>query len=296
MHNIQKKCPYCKAQTSLLFKGKDYNRKVSSQVFLLRKCKKCDLRFISNPPKNLDKYYTTDYHYIPKNYQELEAHLPAQQFKINELKKFKTKGNLLEIGPSIGQFCALAKPDFNVTAIEMDAKCVDFLNNHVQIEAIQSSTPEDQIKKLNKKFDAICLWHSIEHLLDPFTLLDQCIKHLNKDGILLIAAPNPKSIQAKIMWKFWPHHDLPRHLFAFPINWFKDFATNNNLRFKYVTTQDEGSRFWNKFSWDTLIQNFYPFTKGKQRLNRYATKIINIISKYIHNSTNGDCYIIVLQK
>lgn len=114
------KCPYCAGTTQALLSAPDVNRRVSDTIFHLRHCQDCGLDFLTDPPADLGPYYTSDYHCIPKDRAELAQHLPMQRFKIDLLKRFCTGGKLLEIGPSIGQFCALAQEvGFAVHAIEM---------------------------------------------------------------------------------------------------------------------------------------------------------------------------------
>jgi 2-polyprenyl-3-methyl-5-hydroxy-6-metoxy-1,4-benzoquinol methylase len=99
----------------------DRNRRVSTHHYSLAHCGECGLLFVSDPPLDIAAYYTSDYHFVPKNIAELEEHLSSQQFKVDILRRFICSGEILEVGPSIGQFCALAqKQGFAVSAIEMD--------------------------------------------------------------------------------------------------------------------------------------------------------------------------------
>lgn len=278
-------CPYCNEYSYLLFTGKDYNRKKSSQKYHLYKCSKCSLRFISNPPEDMSKYYQEDYHYIPNDVEELENLIAKpQKFKIDLVSRFKKNGKLLEIGSSTGGFVCLAKNfGFEVTAIEMDENCVNFLKNKLKIKAILSEDPINAVKENNEKFDVICMWHSLEHMKEPWLVLNTVIEYLNKDGILLIAAPNPDCVQIKVMGKYWPHFDLPRHLFGLPINWIVSFTKKNNLNPLMITTQDEGSIFWNRFSWAMLLGKLYPAKKEDFKIwHRGINFLYKILNKEVY--------------
>lgn len=52
--------------------------------------------------------------------------------------------------------------------------------------------------KFNKKFDTIFAGDLIEHLSNPGLFLNQCKKHLKKDGWLIIVTPNVFSLNIKI--------------------------------------------------------------------------------------------------
>jgi hypothetical protein len=150
-------CPYCSGSSAPLLSARDINRRVSNALFHLRRCDLCGLDFLSDPPDDLGSYYTSDYHYIPNDRAELERHLPAQRFKIDLLRRFCSGGKLLEIGPSIGQFCALAQEaGFAVHAIEMDQSCVAFLREKLGVLTYHSADPASVLQESSELYDAIC--------------------------------------------------------------------------------------------------------------------------------------------
>lgn len=260
-------CPYCSGGTKELLSAPDVNRQVTDTVFHLRHCQACGLSFLADPPADLGLYYTTDYHYIPKDRAELEQHLPMQRFKIELLKRFCDRGTLLEIGPSIGQFCVLAQDaGFLVHAIEMDAACVSFLRDKLGVTTYQSDNPTSVLRDLAIRFDVICFWHSLEHLPKFWEVLGAARECLTPEGIILVAAPNPDAFQAKLMGANWPHHDLPRHLFGISIPWLKRWSEENGMRFEFATTRDEGSIYWNRFSWAMKFRKFAPANAIAQRI------------------------------
>ncbi len=64
-------------------------------------------------------------------------------------------------------------------------------------------------------FDLISIWHVLEHLRSPGSVLRLCQRALRPGGSLLIAVPNYGSLQARLGGEHWFHLDLPRHLFQF---------------------------------------------------------------------------------
>ena len=59
--------------------------------------------------------------------------------------------------------------------------------------------------------DAVVLWHVTEHLDDPRAALARVRDWLRPGGAVLVAVPNPASLQARIGGGGWLHWDAPRH-------------------------------------------------------------------------------------
>jgi SAM-dependent methyltransferase len=161
---------------------------------------------------------------------------------------------MLEIGPSAGVFCYLAKESgFDVEAIEVDADCVRFLREELGIPTIQSNDPASVLKNGERSYDAICLWHSIEHIDKPWVLLEWCAARLNPDGVLVVATPNPQALQAAVLGARWVHYDLPRHLFLLPIAWLSKHLEGRGLRTEMVKTVEKTSFYLGVLAWRDAI-------------------------------------------
>ena len=65
-------------------------------------------------------------------------------------------------------------------------------------------------------FAAIVFWHSLEHLPRPSEALARAAELLAPGGVLVIAAPNSDSLQARLFKERWLALDLPRHLVHLP--------------------------------------------------------------------------------
>lgn len=66
-----------------------------------------------------------------------------------------------------------------------------------------------------ESFDLIALWHVIEHLHDPGTMLDRIRKLLRPGGLVIIGTPNVQSLEARLLGRWWSGFDVPRHLVVF---------------------------------------------------------------------------------
>jgi SAM-dependent methyltransferase len=65
-------------------------------------------------------------------------------------------------------------------------------------------------------YAAIVFWHSLEHLRRPGAALDHAGTLLRPGGLLVVALPDPSSLQARLFGERWLALDPPRHLVHVP--------------------------------------------------------------------------------
>ena len=261
-------CPLCGTDADLLFRTKDFNRRVTHEDFFYYRCGSCKLRFLWPVPEDLSPCYPNQYHMIPSSLAQLDSGAESERYKIDLVKRFVSSGRLLEIGPGCGGFANLAKQEgFEVEAVEMDPACCRFLEEVVGIPVINSPDVPGALASASP-FDAIALWHVIEHLPDPWSTLAEAAEKLLPGGILVVAAPNPESWQFQIMGRYWPHIDAPRHLTLIPLSLLAERARRAGLETVLATTTDRGSLFWNTFGWQTVLSNRFS--------NRYAKTVMHV--------------------
>jgi SAM-dependent methyltransferase len=75
---------------------------------------------------------------------------------------------------------------------------------------------EAELAEIEGEFAAVVFWHSLEHLRDAGASLDRAAELLAPGGVVVIAMPNPDSLQAQAFGDRWFALDLPRHLVHVP--------------------------------------------------------------------------------
>lgn len=78
--------------------------------------------------------------------------------------------------------------------------------------------------------DALVLWHSLEHLDDPYGDLRRAALWLRPGGRAVIAVPNLASLQARIGGDRWFHQDVPRHRTLFTPKGLRALMTRSGVR------------------------------------------------------------------
>jgi 2-polyprenyl-3-methyl-5-hydroxy-6-metoxy-1,4-benzoquinol methylase len=175
----------------------------TAEKFEIKVCRHCELKQTFPQPQTPEKYYAEYHgkrHSFTGNFR--------MQRRFSRLKQTKTGGNLLDIGCGNGSFLELAgRNGWHTVGTEFNLPKVDF-PVYTSLSAVRQKYGENS-------FDAITLWHSLEHFPDLTEVLADISSLLKADGILLIAVPNSSGWQAKLFGKTWLHLDVPRHLFHF---------------------------------------------------------------------------------
>ncbi len=180
------------------------------------RCPECQLVFLNPSPDDhaLRSYYNDGYEVDFKRYQqglrarskgilqELGAHLPR-------------RGKLLEIGCSYGGFLAEArKLGWEVQGIELSEDASRYAREKLGV-TVYTGTLEDQMICLDGPFDAIALFHVIEHVRDPLGFLQLCCTLLCPGGLLVLKTPNVESLVARLAGPLWQWVSPPAHLVLF---------------------------------------------------------------------------------
>lgn len=186
----------------------------------VKKCLQCG-HGITDPLTNLeesDNLYSTNY--FSHHYDEVYPGQPAFQKKIKQessrvkfLRSSKKAGDLLDVGCGKGYFLYACKNHFRCTGFDItnanQAFIRDSLNLNLEI------SPWDKARFKPQSFDAITLWHSLEHILDPFSALRKCVTWLKNDGVIIIEVPNHGGTDGRILYDKWPDWDIPFHTHHF---------------------------------------------------------------------------------
>jgi SAM-dependent methyltransferase len=114
---------------------------------------------------------------------------------------------LLDLGAGRGRFVASARAaGWSAEGIEPSARGVAAARAVYGVELSRAPLAEAA-----GTYDAVSLWHVLEHLDDPDEAIAHITRLLGSGGLLLVGVPNLASAQARIGRDRWFHLDLPRH-------------------------------------------------------------------------------------
>jgi 2-polyprenyl-3-methyl-5-hydroxy-6-metoxy-1,4-benzoquinol methylase len=235
-------CPCCNGvDISKVLSAADHT--VSNETFEIWQCNVCTARFTQNvPDKNeIEKYYKSE-NYI--------SHSDTKQGFINSLYHFVRKrtlngkrklvekytklsiGKILDIGAGTGAFLqVMQKSEWEVTGLEPDETARE---NAKKLYGLNLQPSEELFNLKAETFDAITLWHVLEHVHELPEYMDQLKKLLKLTGCLFIAIPNYACYDEKIYKEFWAGYDVPRHLYHFSPTSITQLLLQHGLQLKEI--------------------------------------------------------------
>ncbi|UOQ66291.1 class I SAM-dependent methyltransferase [Hymenobacter volaticus] len=215
------KCPVC-GKSAFRNKLVVEDKSVSKESFAIQQCEACTFQFTNPRPDaaHIGRYYESD-DYVSHNSGAAgvinQAYKVARFFtmrrKVAMLNKLAPrKGRLFDYGCGTGHFLAAAKSNgWQIAGWEPNARA----REEASERAGQPIGTESLTSFERGSFDAITLWHVLEHVHELNETLQQLISLLKPDGVLLIAVPNVDSLDAQHYRQDWAAYDVPRHLYHF---------------------------------------------------------------------------------
>ena len=232
------KCIVCGNDSWIfLFKANDRMLKVPG-IFSEYRCKICGLVRLSPVPKNLKKYYPSKnyYSYAPSSRKSFFGWLRSFLIEHNLLSfvpampQVMQKGRILDIGCGSGDTLALLSGlGWETYGMDIDKRAIAAAKRR-GLTHVKLGTYKDLKTYPDNFFDAIRLYHVIEHLDDPNFCLTLAHKKLKKGGQIIIGTPNVSSLVAKIFRDRWYNLDAPRHLYLFSPKTLTKLVKTNELK------------------------------------------------------------------
>jgi 2-polyprenyl-3-methyl-5-hydroxy-6-metoxy-1,4-benzoquinol methylase len=241
-------------------------------------------------------YYVNEQYDVPVDMASFDARAHSQRWKVDLVKGFASGGDLLVIGPATGEFSyAAQKAGFRATMLEMDEQCCRFIKDVLRMEVQRTADPASALGQLGM-FDVVCIWQAIEHIPHFWTVLTRSVEVLRPNGVILVSTPNPNAFQARILRRFWPHLDAPRHLYLIPQTWMQAFAQKVGASVVLNTTRDVGSLGLNYYGWYLAVRNVCRGKVTSRAIDRVAQRTANLFRRWEAIEGKGSSYTMALRK
>lgn len=216
-------CPVCN-NNNCRFVLKVQDHSVSGEFFEICECPRCSLRFTLNAPAEdqIGRYYQSADYISHSNtrkglvnnlYHLVRNRTLASKYKLIKRSTGLEKGLHLDIGAGTGAFVRyMNQHGWESEGIEPDERARRGALEHHQTSLMSTEVFESLIKG---RYDAISLWHVLEHVHHLYPYLHRIAELLKPGGLVFIAVPNYTSYDAVKYGAAWAAYDVPRHLYHF---------------------------------------------------------------------------------
>jgi SAM-dependent methyltransferase len=128
------------------------------------------------------------------------------------------KGRVLDIGCGRGFLLdAFRRRGWSVQGTELDDRSAAHAREVLGLE-VETGLPEEWPWP-DGHFDAVVMWHVLEHLHEPRLALERARRLLRPRGVLMVGVPNFGSAEARLAGAGWFHLDVPRHVVHLTTEW-----------------------------------------------------------------------------
>lgn len=164
-------------------------------------CESCSLVFVYPLPDRteLEEHYDDSY-YRDWLHTQKESRIRMWTNRLNKLKRFRSGGNLLDVGCGEGTFLQLAKENgWKTSGTEVSSYAARYAANASGADIFCGEIPNAGYPE--NSFDVVSIWHALEHVRDPKRYLEEIQYILKPDGLLVIAVPNLNNLVMQIAYR-----------------------------------------------------------------------------------------------
>jgi 2-polyprenyl-3-methyl-5-hydroxy-6-metoxy-1,4-benzoquinol methylase len=211
-------CTICgQFKTRLLFE------KFSLKMF---KCQNCQGIFtfpMISQTDTLERYSQRwfEQEYLPSYgidpHQPALAHLSARyRAELAPLELFRKTGRLLDVGAGAGLFLASARSTgWEVAGVEIAEYGPIYAKRHFDLSIVHGTLQDANFP--SEYFDVVVLQDTIEHVIDPHSLLKQVHSVLRPGGAVILSTPNYDSLSRRLLGTRWALISPAEHVHLFTL-------------------------------------------------------------------------------
>lgn len=233
-------------------------------------CVHCSFTFVDPlPPKELLERNYSEAYYAPWVEEQKPKRRRMWKKRLHTLNTLTAqKGMLLDVGCAEGLFLETAASDgWRVTGTEISSFAVQYIKERTSLEAMQGEITE--IEFSHQKFDAVTLWHVLEHTRNPLEVLKKVRAVMKENAVLLLAVPNLDNKIYQLLYRllrgkrqhYFSPQDRELHLFFFNKNTIKLILELAGFEVRMIRPDTNGIRLSEKAV--NLLACVYSMFTGK---------------------------------
>jgi 2-polyprenyl-3-methyl-5-hydroxy-6-metoxy-1,4-benzoquinol methylase len=214
-----RRCAHPAHQLITHFDARDF---ITGHNFTVAHCDECGFDVTTPQPagQEMAAYYPSGYYgavedrRFPHMIETLQNALYTLRVREVEAVANSEPGRVLDVGCGRGVLLQeFRRRGWEIQGTELSDQAASYARQTLNIPVEIGSLERLQFPA--NHFDAVTLWHVLEHVTNPRALLAEINRILKPDGVLLVAVPNFDSLEARVAKDKWFHLDVPRHVTHF---------------------------------------------------------------------------------
>lgn len=158
---------------------------------------------------------------------------------VDQIKKYRNKGLVLDVGCSSGIMLGLLKKEgYDFFGIEPNKKAYLVAQKKFK-NKIFNGCLKDFVKTNKTKFDIVIYNHVFEHIENLNFEIDLIKKVLKSKGLLFVGSPNSDNIIFCLRQKFWEYLVPLEHYWHFSKNYLVEWLQKKNFQTVDISFSDD---------------------------------------------------------
>ena len=195
---------------------------VEKDSWTVYRCAECGLGFLDPRPSRQEIEALYHREYFAEQYDQgldpgssrFAQRIRGETHRVRFVGREKRTGRLLDFGCGYGYFLyACRAAGYDVQGVELGEWARQYAVQKLELD-VRADDP-DRVVRPQDRFDIITMWHFLEHMEQPDSVLRRANSWLRGDGILVIDVPNYEGTDARHRWQAWEGWAPPYHLWHF---------------------------------------------------------------------------------
>ena len=277
-------------------------------------CSNCLCLQICEIPKDIDRYYPTNYY----SYREpvFATKLTGIRYLLKKSLAEYYSGKFSLIGFLLSPFYENPFTWLKPNVVNFTSKILDVgsgtgrlllsmkRSGYQNLTGIDPYNSEDifydngvkvlkkDVFEIDELYDLIMLHHSFEHMPNPKEILEEIRKHIEPDGTIIIRIPVANSYAWRKYHTHWVQLDAPRHFFLHTVKSMNILA--NECALKLSSIEYESTAF--QFTGSEKYLRDIAFSEKDSIFSKKQMKIFGKEAKRLNQINDGDSVCFYLKK
>lgn len=159
----------------------------------------------------------------------------GESHRVRFVRRLARSGTVLDVGCGYGYFLyAMRSAGFSVRGLDVSDWAAGYARNTLGLDVTVADVTEDLFRP--ESFNAVTMWHSLEHTTDPHRVVRAARLWLKPGGVLVVDVPNHLGTDARRIGEKWDGWSIPYHFWHFTPETLRRLLAHHGFRVVHTKT------------------------------------------------------------